>query len=325
MGAGRIDVGESSASRRSRSTRPPANFFALGNDPVNAVHLNIPSINAPVMPGRLITTRVLTNVSGRTEQVPDVGDDVRPARPSRSRRAASSCDPFESATITITIESHGDRRRAAVRHRRHLQSNRGADLHLPVAFIHTQGVGQPHAGLRAGHVARGGQSACKVEAAEQLVRRAGRRPATRSSARAARSSPRRERDSVNPRQARLHDVTLAGRRLACRPSIRARARRLHPAGPVRRARSISDRRRRDRQPQRVRGIRRTTVRRGTRSASTPTAIWSSAAGAQKTTTAATSRRARIRPRPNNILAPFWTDLDGTGAPGIFADVLHRRP
>ena len=21
-------------------------------------------------------------------------------------------------------------------------------------------------------------------------------------------------------------------------------------------------------------------------------------------------------RPNNVLAPFWTDLDGTGAPGI---------
>jgi hypothetical protein len=26
-------------------------------------------------------------------------------------------------------------------------------------------------------------------------------------------------------------------------------------------------------------------------------------------------------RPNNILAPFWTDLDGTGAPGIFAAVV----
>ena len=23
-------------------------------------------------------------------------------------------------------------------------------------------------------------------------------------------------------------------------------------------------------------------------------------------------------RPNNVLAPYWTDLDGTGAPGIFA-------
>ena len=27
-------------------------------------------------------------------------------------------------------------------------------------------------------------------------------------------------------------------------------------------------------------------------------------------------------RPNNMLAPFWTDLDGTGAPGIFAAVLR---
>jgi hypothetical protein len=26
-------------------------------------------------------------------------------------------------------------------------------------------------------------------------------------------------------------------------------------------------------------------------------------------------------RPNNLLAPFWTDLDGTGAPGVLAGVL----
>jgi hypothetical protein len=26
-------------------------------------------------------------------------------------------------------------------------------------------------------------------------------------------------------------------------------------------------------------------------------------------------------RPNNILAPFWTDLDGTGAPGVHLNVL----
>ena len=30
-----------------------ANMASLGDDPVNAVHLNIPSVNAPVMPGRL--------------------------------------------------------------------------------------------------------------------------------------------------------------------------------------------------------------------------------------------------------------------------------
>ena len=33
------------------------NFVALGADPVNAVDLNLPSINAPVMPGALTTTR----------------------------------------------------------------------------------------------------------------------------------------------------------------------------------------------------------------------------------------------------------------------------
>lgn len=27
-------------------------------------------------------------------------------------------------------------------------------------------------------------------------------------------------------------------------------------------------------------------------------------------------------RPNGVLAPFWTDLDGTDAPGIFADTLR---
>jgi len=26
-------------------------------------------------------------------------------------------------------------------------------------------------------------------------------------------------------------------------------------------------------------------------------------------------------KPNNVLAPFWTDLDGTGAPGLYATVL----
>ena len=40
----------------------------MGNDPVQAVNLNIPSINAPVMPGRLTTTRVVTNSSGLRER-----------------------------------------------------------------------------------------------------------------------------------------------------------------------------------------------------------------------------------------------------------------
>ena len=76
----------------------------MGNDPVNAVHLNMPSVNAPVMPGRLTTTRVATNVSGRQQQFTTSAESdagtitVNP-------RAGSSSNPVESATITITIES----------------------------------------------------------------------------------------------------------------------------------------------------------------------------------------------------------------------------
>ena len=43
--------------------RPDA---ALADDEVNAVHLNLPSVNAPVMPGRVTTVRTATNVTGRT-------------------------------------------------------------------------------------------------------------------------------------------------------------------------------------------------------------------------------------------------------------------
>ena len=45
------------------------------------------------------------------------------------------------------------------------------------------------------------------------------------------------------------------------------------------------------------------------------------AARRRTTTAATCRPAPTRRAPNNILAPFWTDLDGTGAAGILVDVL----
>ena len=42
---------------------------------------------------------------------------------------------------------------------------------------------------------------------------------------------------------------------------------------------------------------------------------------RRTTTAATCRPGPSSERPNNILAPFWTDLDGTGAPGVLVNVL----
>ncbi len=60
MGSGRIDIGAASEVPLTFSDTAQ-NFFAMANDPANAVHLNIPSIYAPAMAGRLVTTRVATN------------------------------------------------------------------------------------------------------------------------------------------------------------------------------------------------------------------------------------------------------------------------
>src|SRR4029450_10224920 len=65
-GSGRIDLSVA-------GTAPLAfdetadRFFALRADPAHAVDLNIPSVNAPIMPGRVATTRTATNVSGRRQ------------------------------------------------------------------------------------------------------------------------------------------------------------------------------------------------------------------------------------------------------------------
>src|SRR5690606_21383665 len=56
FGSGRVDL--------TKAGNPGLTFdetaermFALGNDPVNAIHLNLPSVNAPVMPGKVTTVR----------------------------------------------------------------------------------------------------------------------------------------------------------------------------------------------------------------------------------------------------------------------------
>ena len=64
FGAGRVDLNVAGNPGLTFDASA-GDMIRLGTDPVNAVHLNLPSINAPVMPGRLTTTRVATNVSGR--------------------------------------------------------------------------------------------------------------------------------------------------------------------------------------------------------------------------------------------------------------------
>ncbi|HYH92452.1 MAG TPA: S8 family serine peptidase [Candidatus Saccharimonadales bacterium] len=136
MGSGRIDVDDAGATPLTLD-ESAADMFALGGDPLTAIHLNIPSINAPVMPGRVTTTRVVKNVTSgkgdfRVSTTAPAGSEIT-VSPSKFK-----LDEGESATLTITIESDaplGTQQFGEIR----IAAKKGATVHLPVAFIHTQG------------------------------------------------------------------------------------------------------------------------------------------------------------------------------------------
>jgi hypothetical protein len=104
---------------------------------VNAVTLNLPSIDAPVMPGRLVTTRTAVNTTGATRKF-----TVATTAPAGSSIKVSPTQftlaPGASQVLTVTIESAatiGDQQFGQI------SITAGPNvLHLPVAFIHTQGA-----------------------------------------------------------------------------------------------------------------------------------------------------------------------------------------
>ena len=137
MGAGRVALNKAIYAPLTID-ETAENFFAMGNDPVQAVNLNIPSINAPVMPGRLTTTRVVTNSSGLRERY-RASSDAPNGSTIEVTPKNFTVGPGESRTLTITIESDapiGEQQFGAVRL---VRRDGGGRLHLPVAFVHTQG------------------------------------------------------------------------------------------------------------------------------------------------------------------------------------------
>lgn len=135
MGAGRVDVGRASRAPITISESAD-NFSALTPDPVHAVDLNIPSINAPVMPGRITTTRTLQNVSGKKLSVTARATTGAGTKITFSPRSFT-IGAGGKRTVTITISSKapvGEQQFATVR----FDTSKGS-AHLPVAFVRQQG------------------------------------------------------------------------------------------------------------------------------------------------------------------------------------------
>lgn len=135
-GGGRVDLNVAGSAGLTID-ETVANMIALGNDPVQAVHLNLPSINAPVMPGELTTTRTVMNVTGHTQvyhvettSPADSGISVQPSMFSIGAGAT------RELTITITSDAASTQLFGEVR----LDPVHAGlpTQHLPVAFVPQQ-------------------------------------------------------------------------------------------------------------------------------------------------------------------------------------------
>jgi hypothetical protein len=114
-----------------------ADMATLGNDKVHAIDLNLPSINAPVMPGSVTTVRTAVNVTNRTQYY-----KVSTTAPADSSITVSprsfSVRPGRSVALKITISSSAPTGQYFGEIRLRPDSRSLPTLHLPVGFVPQQ-------------------------------------------------------------------------------------------------------------------------------------------------------------------------------------------
>jgi hypothetical protein len=319
MGAGRIRINSADTSPLTIDATAH-DLFAMANDPIHAVDLNLPSINAPVMPGRLVTWREVKNVSGQRQRFdvstlggPDTHITVSPAR--------FTINNNQTQRLKITIQSDAP---MGVQQfgRISIDGNKpGPVLHLPVAFIHTQGNVTLSQSCWQTSIPKNRATSCDVSAVnktfdDQVVtldstvssrlRIIGANGAT----------------IVNDRFARLRNVTLTGAKPGV-PSVAAGDLFGYIAlsgfgitpDPIGDEEIINY----DVPTFLYNGVQYSTI--GVDSNGYVLA----GGGSSVDNECCTLPTGPDPAKPNNMLAPFWTDLNGASAPGIFAAVLNSGP
>ena len=135
FGAGRVDLTKAGAAPVVFEDSA-SNMAALGNDPLTAMDVNIPSINIPTMPGVVHVRRTATNVTNRNYRY-----RVSTTSPSGSKikvvPATGVIRPGQSQTFDIYITSNAPEGQYFGQIR--LKARGKPTLHLPVAFSNRQG------------------------------------------------------------------------------------------------------------------------------------------------------------------------------------------
>jgi hypothetical protein len=315
LGAGRIDL-TVAGNPGLTFDASAADMIAYGTDPLTAVHLNQPSINVPVLPGRIETTRVATNVSGQRVRYTVEADApdgssivVTPRRLNLAKNQSATLDITISSLLNDGVQQFGEIRLVP----------QGVDLptlHLPVAFVPEQGDVTLASECAPDTIARGATSYCTITAENT-----GSNPVVVDLTTSVNSNltiTGAQNATVTRGLAAKLGVELAG----TTPGIPSIGPGETPAGFL---------------PLSIFGIAPEPIGdEDLLNFDVPAFVY---AGATYTTIGVDSNGYVVvgggegidneccqpvipdTARPNNVLAPLWTDLDGTGAPGLYAGIL----
>ncbi|MGH8926333.1 MAG: S8 family serine peptidase [Acidimicrobiia bacterium] len=161
FGGGRIDIGMA-GSAGVTFDETAFDFFALGGDELNAVHLNLPSINIPILAGSLTTRRVAANTGNGA-----VTYRVTTAAPAKTAIEVSpkqlAVGPGQSADLRITVRTTAT---SGTHFGQITLTPRGGGvpLHLPVVFVAGQGGVALTSSCNPAQIAHGTTSTCDVSA-----------------------------------------------------------------------------------------------------------------------------------------------------------------
>jgi hypothetical protein len=167
FGAGRVDL--TKAGNPGLTFDDTAdNMFSLGTDPLAAVNVNLPSVDVPVLPGRVETTRTAFNVTGRK-----VKYDVVASAPAGSKIEVSpkklNLAPAQFGSVQITISSTAEDGKQRFGEIRFVpQGGLGLPtIHMPVAFVPQEGTVTLNSTCTPATIAKTFTSTCKVTAQNQ--------------------------------------------------------------------------------------------------------------------------------------------------------------
>ncbi|NRQ40198.1 S8 family serine peptidase, partial [Nonomuraea sp. NN258] len=316
MGGGRIDLTKAGDPGLTLD-ETAANFAASATDPLNRIDLNLPSVNAPTMPGLITAKRTVTNTTNKTLTFTATGKTVDGANIA-VMPPLFSVKPGKSAKLTVIISAPDlpDGQYFGQVNLKQVGGKRA--LHLPVAFYRQEGAVPVEQTCVPAAIAKDtGESTCTVTVQNNTMQ------ATEVTALSTLSSRLRLTGVTGATQVGSQIATakstLAGRQ-PDKPTIAPGA---GPAGYI---------------PLDAFGVEPTPI--GDEQAlnfTVPAFVfagktynrlgivsngYSVAGGTNGTDDIAYQPQTLPDPaKPNGVLASYWTDLDGTGAPGVYAASL----